>query len=82
MPKPNPLTAALRTSVRAPAAPRRTEAAESGRSDGRRLVGGHFPAPVHRQLRMLAAKEDRAMQSLLAEALNELFAKRGLPPIA
>ena len=46
MPKTNPLTAALRTSARAQASPRRT------------------------------------MQSLLTEALNELFAKRGLPPIA
>ena len=82
MPKTNPLTAALRTSARAPASPRRTGATAPQPSDGTRLVGAHLPAPVHRQLRMLAANEDRSMQSLLVEALNELFAKRGLPPIA
>ena len=83
MSKTNTLTAALRTSTRPPASPRRAGAARRpGPSDGRRLIGAHLPAPVHRQLRMLAAKEDRSMQSLLAAALNELFAKRGLPPIA
>ena len=82
MPKTNPLTAALRTSARAQASPRRTEATAPEPGDGTRLVGTHLPAPVHRQLRMLAANEDRTMQSLLTEALNELFAKRGLPPIA
>ena len=81
MAKTNPLTAALRTSARAPTAPGcRATAPEA--SDETRLVGAHFPPPVHRQLRILAANEDRTMQSLLAEALNELFAKRGLPPIA
>ena len=82
MPKTNPLTAALRTSARAQASPRRTVPTAPEPGDGTRLVGAHLPAAVHRQLRMLAAKEDRTMQSLLTEVLNELFVKRGLPPIA
>ena len=82
MPKTNPLTAALRTSARAQGVPRRAGETASEPGEGRRLVGAHLPAPVHRQLRVLAANEDRTMQSLLTEALNELFTKRGLPPIA
>ena len=82
MPKTNPLSAALRASAQAAAPPQskvRAAALEPG--DGRRLVGAHFPSSVHRQLRILAVSEDRTMQSLLTEALNDLFAKRQLPPI-
>ena len=73
---------ALRTSARTAVSPPRTGAGTPEPSEGTRLVGAHLPVPVHRQLRMLAANEDRTMQSLLTEALNALFADRGLPPIA
>ncbi len=83
MPDTNPLSDALRLSARrAQAAPAETRPAARDRGEGTRLVGAHFPAPVHRQLRQLAANEDRTMQSLLAEAFNDLFTKRRLPPIA
>ena len=49
---------------------------------GKRLVGGHFEKSVSRQLRELAAREDSTVQALLAEAMNMLFAARGLPEIA
>jgi Antitoxin-like ribbon-helix-helix len=49
---------------------------------GKRLVGGHFDKAVSRQLRELAAREDTTVQALLAEAMNMLFAARGLPEIA
>ncbi len=78
--KSNPLAAALRGSAAASApAP-----AEVGKrpAKGTRLVGAHFPEPVHRQLRVLAAQEGRTVRSVLAEALNSVFAKRNLPPIA
>ena len=81
MPKTNPLSEALRAGAKTPPPPPRPPPARAGR-DGMRLVGAHFAAPVHRQLRRLAAQEDCTIQSLLAEALNELFAKRKLPPIA
>ena len=45
-------------------------------------ISAHFPDPVRRQLRMIAAMEDRTIQSLLGEALNDLFRKRGQLPIA
>ena len=40
---------------------------------GTRAVTGHFPLEVRRQLRLLAAEQDRTMESLLAERLNILF---------
>ena len=49
---------------------------------GKRLIGGHFDKAVSRQLRELAAREDATVQALLAEAMNMLFAARGLPQIA
>jgi hypothetical protein len=49
---------------------------------GKRLIGGHFDKAVSRQLRELAAREDATVQALLAEAMNMLFAARGLPEIA
>jgi hypothetical protein len=41
-----------------------------------RLVGGHFPPEVARQLRILAAEEDTTVQALLEEAINLLLAKK------
>lgn len=41
------------------------------------LVGGHFPEPVARQLRIIAAEEGTTNQALLREALDLLFAKKG-----
>ncbi len=38
--------------------------------------------PVHRQLRFLAFEEDTKMHDLCLEALDLLFANRGLPSIA
>jgi len=39
-------------------------------------------AAARKQLRLLAAEEDGTQQSLMAEALNLLFAKYRKPPIA
>ena len=44
-------------------------------------VTGYFAPAVRRQLRRLAADSDTTIQALLGEALNDLFAKRGLPEI-
>ena len=54
----------------------------TARNGPTKLVGAHFPEPVHRQLRVLSAQEGRTLQAVLAEALNDLFAKRKLPLIA
>jgi len=45
-------------------------------------VTGYFPPEVKKQLRMLAAEHETTIQALLAEAMNDLFAKYGKPEIA
>ena len=45
-------------------------------------VTGYFPPAVKKMLRMIAAEEETTIQELMAEAFNELFAKRGKPEIA
>lgn len=49
---------------------------------GKKTIAGHFDPAVSRQLREIALAEDSSVQDLLREALNDLFAKRGRPPIA
>ena len=52
------------------------------RGPGTVTIAGHFSPAVHRQLRLLGVMQDRTVQSLLGEALNELFRKHGKRPIA
>lgn len=52
------------------------------RGEGTRMISGHFATETHKQLRILAAVEERTIQGLLEEALNDLFQKHNLPPIA
>jgi len=49
---------------------------------GKSNVTGYFPNEVKKQLRMMAAEQDKTIQQLLAEALNGLFAKYGKGEIA
>lgn len=62
--------------------PERPAPIAKSRGPGIVLVAAHFPEPVRRQLRIIAAQEGRTNQSLLGEALNDLFRKRGQLPIA
>jgi len=61
--------------------PKSTEApapkAAAASRQGTKLIGGHFAPEVSTQLRILAAEEGATVQSLLAEALNDLFVKKG-----
>ena len=50
--------------------------------ENKRNVTGYFPPEVKRQLRLLCAEQDTTIQELLAEALNDLFAKYGKAEIA
>ena len=50
--------------------------------EGKSNVTGYFPPAVKKQLRILAADRDTTIQDLLAEALNDLFAKHGRHEIA
>ncbi len=49
---------------------------------GTKQVAAHFPEDVAWQLRALAVDRKTTLQNLLAEALNDLFAKYGKPEIA
>lgn len=49
---------------------------------GKKNISGYFPPEVHRQLRVIAAEEDKNLQQILGDALNALFERRGKPPIA
>ena len=48
---------------------------------GKVTVTGYFDPAVRRQLRRLALDTDTTAQALLGEALNDLFAKHGLPEL-
>ena len=54
----------------------------SGSRHGTKLIGGHFAPEVSTQLRILAAEEWTTVQSLLAEALDDFFVKKGRRRIA
>jgi hypothetical protein len=49
---------------------------------GKRFVGAHFHPEVARQLKMLAAEDDRTIQELLEDAVDLLFVKAGKARIA
>jgi hypothetical protein len=46
------------------------------------LIGVHLLPDVGKQLRQIALDEDTDVKSLLIEAINMLFKKRGKPQIA
>jgi hypothetical protein len=49
---------------------------------GKKTVAAHFDPAVSKQLKQLGLERDSSTQSLLREAINDLFAKYGKPPIA
>ena len=74
-------------SRRKPAAPKLVEQpaekpayAQPGRV-GTKPITGHFPKQVRDELKKLAIERDTTLQSLMAEAFNDLFAKYRKPEI-
>ena len=49
---------------------------------GTKQIAAHFPEDVAWQLRGLAVERKTTVQKLMAEALNDLFAKHGKPEVA
>jgi hypothetical protein len=49
---------------------------------GKKVISGFFDRDVSKQLARLAIDKDRSNEDLLREALNDLFTKYHLPPIA
>jgi hypothetical protein len=50
--------------------------------EGKKTIAGFFPLEVSTQLKMLGLTNNKTVQDLLAEALNDLFTKYGKSPIA
>jgi len=68
-----PAQASVQRGPRTPVAPSRA---------GTKPITGFYPQEVRMQLKILAAEQTRSMEDMLAEALNDLFAKYGKPEIA
>ncbi len=49
---------------------------------GKKAITGFFDPVVSRQLKQLALNQDKTIQLLLSEALNDLFVKHNNKPIA
>ena len=49
---------------------------------GKKPVTAFFDPEVSRQIKKIGLDQDKTMQDLLQEALNDLFSKYDLPPIA
>lgn len=49
---------------------------------GKRIVSVYVEPEAAKQLGIMAIKEDSSIQALMIEALNDLFAKRGVNRIA
>lgn len=61
--------------------PRRTHSVAPSR-EGKKPVTGFFSPETSRQIKKLALDQDKTLQELVGEALNDLFRKYDLPPIA
>ncbi len=59
----------------------RTAAPQPSRA-GKTNVTGYFPPEVKASLRLVQARRGGTIQDILAEALNDLFAKYGVPESA
>ena len=49
---------------------------------GRQFIAAHVVPEAAKQFKLLAVQQERTTQSLLVEAINDLFAKYGLSRIA
>jgi hypothetical protein len=70
--------AAVATAVRRPVPPTAVPPSRVGKKP----VSAFFDPEVSRQIKKLGLDQDKTMQDLLQEALNDLFRKYNLPPIA
>ena len=49
---------------------------------GKKRISGWFRPEAKKQILYIAADEDKTQEQVMADAFNELFRNRGLPPIA
>ncbi len=48
----------------------------------KRVIAGHFNKEVSRQLKLIGIEQDRSMQDMLQEAINDFFIKNNKSAIA
>jgi hypothetical protein len=60
----------------------RSSARKSASREGRQFIAAHVLPEAAKQFKMLAVEKDRTTQSLLIEAINDLFAKYSKSRIA
>ena len=77
-PEPPPVAASVATE---PASRAQTKPRPGGREE-KLNISAYFPREVKSSLRLVQAKRGGKVQDLLAEALNLLFAKYGVPETA
>lgn len=61
---------------------RKHENVKSKSRAGRQFIAAHVTPEAAKQFKLLAVQQDRTTQSVLVEAINDLFAKYGLSRIA
>ena len=47
---------------------------------GKKMVGGHFSAELSRAVNILSAEQDKTVQALMGEAIDDLLRKYGKHP--
>ena len=81
VPRPGVSSALVDPEAPAPSATLRVSHSPPSRV-GKKPVTGFFEPAVSRQLKRIGLDQEKTMQDLIQEALNDLFRKYDLPPIA
>lgn len=69
------------TPAPAPAAPVAADAKGPASRQGRKQIAGFFTPDMSLAMHMLARRQDRSLQALMAEAFNDVLRKYGESPI-
>ncbi|PZT91392.1 MULTISPECIES: ribbon-helix-helix domain-containing protein [unclassified Sphingomonas] len=69
------------TPAPAPAAPVAVDAKGPASRQGRKQIAGFFTPDMSLAMHMLARRQDRSLQALMAEAFNDVLRKYGESPI-
>ena len=64
-----------------PPAEAKAPPARAASREGRKQIAGFFPPEMSLALHMLALRQDRSLQSLMAEAFNDVLRKHGESPV-
>lgn len=80
-PAPAPSPAAPPASSGTPAGEGTRAPAKAASREGRKQIAGFFTPEMSLALHMLALRQDRSLQSLMAEAFNDVLRKHGESPV-